>query len=591
MALEKIRPRVVDETGNYTFNNVTATGSILTAIANIGNITGITNLVANTTTITVTGNLTTTASVSAGNIKTDNVLYANGNPWSISTPPGGSTTQVQFNNSSNFAGSANFTFNTSTNTLVVTNISGNGAQLSSLTASNITGQAANALVSGTVYSNAQPNITSIGTLTSLDITGTVNSGNANLGNTTTSNYFIGNGSLLSSIPGSNITGQVGYAAVANSVSGSNVSGPVTYAATANAVAGANVLGTVGQSTYADTANSVAGANVSGNVTIAIQSHYANIANSVAGSNVSGQVANALIAGTVYTNAQPNITSVGTLSSLTATGNITGGNVVTTGKVYSSDFINGGTGIYLSAGPSGYINFFTTGGDKASISDTGNIIASNVVANSTIFATTSNISGNITAGNANLGNLATANYFSGNGSLLTSIIASSATTAGTVTTNAQPNITSVGSLSGLTVSNATGIVDFTTTANVTLGNVSNLHISGGTADYVLSTNGSGTLSWVAQSGGTTTATIDNFTGNGVQTVFTLSTTPTSENDTIINYNGAILQKNVYSLSGSDITFVAPPASGSSLEITTLGVVSTSGLTTTGKAIAMAIVFGF
>jgi hypothetical protein len=175
--------------------------------------------------------------------------------------------------------------------------------------------------------------------------------------------------------------------------------------------------------------------------------------------------------------------------------------------------------------------------------------------------------------------------------LTGITSSSATTAGTVTTNAQPNITSVGSLSGLTVSNATGIVDFTTTANVTLGNVSNLHITGGTANYVLSTNGSGTLSWVAQSGGTTTATIDNFTGNGVQTVFTLSTTPSSENDTIINYNGAILQKDVYSLSGSDITFVAPPASGSSLEITTLGVVSTSGLTTTGKAIAMAIVFGF
>jgi len=269
-----------------------------------------------------------------------------------------------------------------------------------------------------------------------------------------------------------------------------------------------------------TLTTITGANVTGNVTSAVQSHYANIANSVAGSNVSGQVGNALVAGTVYTNAQPNITSVGTLTSLI-------------------------------------------------------------------------ITGNITSGNADLGNLVTANYFSGNGSLLTGITSSSATTAGTVTTNAQPNITSVGSLSGLTVSNATGVVDFTTTANVTLGSVSNLHISGGTANYVLSTNGSGTLSWVAQTGGggTTTATIDNFTGNGVQTVFTLSTTPSSENDTIINYNGAILQKNVYSLSGSDITFVAPPADGSQLEITTLGVVSTNDLATTGKAIAMAIVFGF
>lgn len=131
---------------------------------------------------------------------------------------------------------------------------------------------------------------------------------------------------------------------------------------------------------------------------------------------------------------------------------------------------------------------------------------------------------------------------------------------------------------------------TTTAN--LGAVGNITITGGSANYVLSTNGSGNLSWVAQSStGATVATIDNFTGNGVQTVFTLSTTPSSENDTIVNYNGAILQKNVYSLSGSDITFVAPPASGSSLEITTLGVISTSNLATTGKAIAMAIVFGF
>lgn len=35
------------------------------------------------------------------------------------------------------------------------------------------------------------------------------------------------------------------------------------------------------------------------------------------------------------------------------------------------------------------------------------------------------------------------------------------------------------------------------ANVSLGSVSNLHIAGGTADYVLKTDGTGNLSWVAQ----------------------------------------------------------------------------------------------
>ena len=72
----------------------------------------------------------------------------------------------------------------------------------------------------------------------------------------------------------------------------------------------------------------------------------------------------------------------------------------------------------------------------------------------------------------------------------------ATLAGTVTTNAQPNITSVGSLTGLTVSNSSGVVNFSNTANVTLGAIGNLHISGGTAGQLLSTNGNGTLSWAS-----------------------------------------------------------------------------------------------
>ena len=74
--------------------------------------------------------------------------------------------------------------------------------------------------------------------------------------------------------------------------------------------------------FATVANSVAGANVSGfvaNASYANLATFATTANAVAGSNVSGQVANALVAGTVYTNAQPNITSVGTLTSLTVAG--------------------------------------------------------------------------------------------------------------------------------------------------------------------------------------------------------------------------------------------------------------------------------
>jgi len=121
----------------------------------------------------------------------------------------------------------------------------------------------------------------------------------------------GNGSALTSITGANVTGAVSYATTANSVAGGNVSGAVAYATTANSVAGGNVSGAVA---YATTANSVAGANVSG---VVANATYATSA---------GSATSATTAGTVTTAAQPNITSVGTLTSLGVTGAVTAGNV-------------------------------------------------------------------------------------------------------------------------------------------------------------------------------------------------------------------------------------------------------------------------
>lgn len=66
-------------------------------------------------------------------------------------------------------------------------------------------------------------------------------------------------------------------------------------------------------------------------------------------------------------------------------------------------------------------------------------------------------------------------------------ASSATTAGTVTTAAQSNITSVGTLTSLTVN-----------GNATLGTVANVHISGGTSGQYITTDGSGNLSFATVS---------------------------------------------------------------------------------------------
>ena len=183
-------------------------------------------------------------------------------------------------------------------------------------------------------------------------------------------YVSGDGANLSAIAGANVTGTVPLAtnaATANAVAGANVTGAVLFAGTANAVAYANVSGTptlgnistinidgaaanvlygngafaaapaggsygdsnvvtllnaFGSNTITTTGviagvgsglSGLVGANVTGEVTNAAT------ANAVAGANVSGTVPLATTSGTVSTAAQPNITSTGTLTSLTVAG--------------------------------------------------------------------------------------------------------------------------------------------------------------------------------------------------------------------------------------------------------------------------------
>ena len=177
-------------------------------------------------------------------------------------------------------------------------------------------------------------------------------------------------------------------------------------------------------------------------------------------------------------------------------------------------------------------------------------------------TISNLS--ITGNSTATGNIS-ASYFLGNGSQLTGVTASSATTAGTVTTAAQPNITSVGTLTSLTVS---GNVDFYG-ANVSLGSISNLHITGGSANYVLKTDGTGNLSWTAQSVGTLSADVDEFTGDGSNVAFTLANTPAGENFTMVAVQGVLQPKTSYSLSGNVLTFSSAPPDTAVIEVTTFG----------------------
>ena len=189
----------------------------------------------------------------------------------------------------------------------------------------------------------------------------------------------------------------------------------------------------------------------------------------------------------------------------------------------------------------------------------NIVTGHTQSNITTVGTltTLQVAGNLTTGTGSGGNISgvnyiVANYFVGNGSLLSNI---SAVTAGTVTTNAQPNITSVGTLTGLTINGTTS-----------LGSVGNVHITGGSSGQYLQTDGSGTLSWVSAS--TLDGVVDEFTGDGSKVDFTLSTIPSSKRVTFAVVQGVMQPKSSYSVTGAVLTFSSAPPNGALVEVTTM-----------------------
>jgi hypothetical protein len=201
-------------------------------------------------------------------------------------------------------------------------------------------------------------------------------------------------------------------------------------------------------------------------------------------------------------------------------NLGSGNLLTTGNVTANVYFGNGsqlTGVDAAGrvvNGTSNLNIATSGGNiTMGVGGTAGVV--------TVTTTGVNIAGYANLGSGNLlttGN-ASAGFFIGSGNNLSNIQGanvsgqvSNALIAGTVYTNAQPNITSVGLLTDLTVGNATantifgngtitatGNISFTG-ANVSLGSTSSVRISGGAANYFLKTDGTGNLSWATPSGG-------------------------------------------------------------------------------------------
>ena len=180
-----------------------------------------------------------------------------------------------------------------------------------------------------------------------------------------------------------------------------------------------------------------------------------------------------------------------------------------------------------------------------------------------------------------------------------IYGSSGELAGTLSTAAQTNITSLGTLTALTGGTGdfnwdsnTLVVD-SSTNRVGIGNASPdvsldigsftdaIHVPVGTtaqrptgaAGYFRYNSTTGgfegyTDEWgaIAGSGGSggVAPSINTMTGDGSDTTLSLSTTPTNENATIVTLDGVVQHKDTYSVSGSTLTFSTAPASGVAVE---------------------------
>ena len=130
------------------FNNLFACALSYSTLANGAGIGIANNPITGQVTITNTGvtSLIAGQNISISTATGDIVISASGGGGGGGTP-GGSNTQVQFNNAGSFGASSGFTYNQVTNILTVTgnisgrningNLSGNGSAISSLNASNI----------------------------------------------------------------------------------------------------------------------------------------------------------------------------------------------------------------------------------------------------------------------------------------------------------------------------------------------------------------------------------------------------------------------------------------------------------------------
>jgi hypothetical protein len=420
----------------------------------------------NTNVLTVAGN------VGATRVLTDNLLYANGVAWDLQQPAG-SNTQIQYNNNSDFGASANFTFNSSTNVLTVTGNISTG----NLSA---TGLVSGATVAGSLTTAAQPNITSVGTLTSLAVSGNATAGNvyANSG-TVGASLLTGtlttaaqpNITSVGSLTSLTVTGNIGAGNVSATTFTGALSGAATTAGTVTTAAQPNIT-SVGTLTSLTVTGTTTAGNLSTGGTLSVTGN-ANVGNLgtagliVATGNVTG--GNLVTGGALSVTGNANVGNLGTAGLITATGNVSGGNLTTSGALSvtgNANVGNIGATLFVGTLATAAQPNITSVGSLTSLTVTGNANVGNLGTAGLIVATGNVTGGNLVTsgalsvtGNANVGNLGATLF------------------VGTLATASQPNITSVGTLTSLAVTGNASAGNLSTAGVLTVSGTSQSSIAG------------------------------------------------------------------------------------------------------------------
>ena len=577
-------------TGNASTGNVSGTtgtftnvvGTLLTAAQ--PNITGVGTL----------GALVVTGNIDSGNINTLNANIAT-NRLVANTVVGTLNTPVQTNI-------------TRVGTLVNLAVTGNTVS-GNVTASG-TVQAAG--FSGPVLTASQPNITTVGNLTSLTVGGNL-SVIGNIINSNTSAMVIGtvvsNFTLANTLVSSNISGTLFTAEQPNITSVGTLTSITTSGnlVASNVIANTQVSAPTLQGNLVGTTATLSGNILAGNVWT-LGRIYAdgnidgNVVNAIVGIRTNEVIANigsfTNLNGTVKTNAQPFITSIGTLSGLSVDGPVS----ITGSQFVAQDF-------YVTG------NLFVNG--NTTTVSAGNVTTSDkdlTLANGAVNSTAARGSGILIGVGGAYGNLTiydgvwtTPNAFAIAGNVSTGNVSgakgSFTVVGGTLETAAQPNITSVGTLSSLAVSGSiTGTLATAAQTNITsvgtltalavTGNVSTGNVTGTTGVFTqvqgtALTNAQphitsvGTLTALSVTGNVSTGNVSGETGAFTNVTGTLQTV-SQPNITTVGNLGNLVVTGIATVGGLVIESGGAGSAFAVENITATANLTTSNLTVTGIA---------